>query len=76
MIRRKGTKKGTVRKHALTAMRRIGMDRSRMKDGDRWPRINFRVGDELLSKIEEEIKRTGMNTSEIAKKALDEYFKR
>jgi len=59
---------------ALTAMKRIGMDRSKMKDGARWPRVNFRVGDELLAKIEKEIKRTGMNTSEIAKRALDEYF--
>ena len=59
---------------ALTAMTRIGMDRSKMKDGDRWPRVNFRVGDELLAKIEKEIKRTGMNTSEIAKRALNDYF--
>jgi len=61
---------------ALTAMKRIGMDRSKMKDGDRYPKLQLRIGDELLSKIEKEIKRTGMNTSEIAKRALDEYFER
>ncbi len=58
----------------MTAMKRIGMDRSKMKHGDRYPKLQLRVGDELLSKIEKEINKTGMNTSEIAKKALDEYF--
>jgi len=59
---------------ALTAMKRIGMDRSKMKDGDRYPKLQLRIGDELLSKIEKEIKRTGMSTSEITKKALNDYF--
>jgi len=73
-VARKRTKEGSERKHALTSMRRIGMDRSTMKHGDRYPRVNFRVGDDLLSKIEKEIEKTGLSTSEIAKKALDEYF--
>jgi len=58
----------------MTAMRRIGQDRSKMKHGDRWPRVNFRIGDELLGQIAKEIEKTGMNTSEITKKALNEYF--
>jgi len=70
-VKRKGKAK---RFKPMTAMRRIGMDRSRMKHGDRYPRVNFRVGDELLAKIEKEINKSGLNTSEIAKKALDEYF--
>jgi len=63
-----------VKPKRTLAMKRLGKNKSRMKHGDRYPRLNFRIGDELLSKIEEEIKRTGMNTSEVAKKALDEYF--
>ncbi len=62
------------RPKVMTAMKRIGMDRSKMKHGDRYPKLQLRVGDELLGRIEKEIKRTGMNTSEIAKKALDDYF--
>jgi len=70
-VKRKGKAK---RFKLMTAMRRIGMDRSGMKHGDKYPRVNFRIGDELLSKIEKEIERTGMNTSEIAKRALNDYF--
>jgi len=62
------------RPKVMTAMTRIGEDRSKMKHDERYPRLNFRIGDELLEKIEKEIKRTGMSTSEIAKKALNEYF--
>jgi len=58
----------------LVAMGRIGKDKSKMKFSDRYPKLQLRVGDDLLAKIEKEIKRTGMNTSEIAKKALDDYF--
>jgi len=76
-VKREGSKlkpqrKGGVKR--MTAMRRIGQDRSKMKHGDRWPRVNFRIGDELLGQIAKEIERTGMNTSEITKKALSEYF--
>jgi len=70
-VKRKGKAK---RFKPMTAMRRIGMDRSGMKHGDKYPRVNFRIGDELLGKIAKEIDRTGMSTSEIAKRALDEYF--
>jgi len=41
---------------------------------DRYPRVIFRVGDELLEKIAREINKSGLSTSEIAKKALNEYF--
>jgi len=64
------------RPKVMTAMTRIGEDRSKMKHDERYPRLNFRISDELLAKIKREIKRTGMNTSEIAKRALDEYFER
>jgi len=56
------------------AMTRLGKNKSRMKHADRYPRVIFRIGDELLSKIAREINKSGMSTSEIAKKALDEYF--
>jgi len=56
------------------AMTRLGKNKSRMKHADRYPRIIFRVGDELLEKIAREINTSGMSTSEIAKRALDEYF--
>jgi len=61
-------------KHVLTAMRRVGQDRTKMANSERWPRINFRIGDELLGQIAKEIEKTGMNTSEITKQALSEYF--
>jgi len=68
-------RKGRVKRFkVMTAMTRIGMDRSKMKHGARYPKLQMRIGDELLSKIEKEINKTGMNTSEIAKKALNEYF--
>jgi len=60
----------------MTAMKWIGKDRSKMKHGDRYPRVNFRIGDDLLGKIAKEIDRSGMSTSEIAKKALSEYLDR
>jgi len=56
------------------AMTRLGKNKSRMKHADRYPRIIFRIGDELLEKIAREINTSGMSTSEIAKRALDEYF--
>jgi len=58
------------------AMTRLGKNKSRMKRDDRYPRLIFRVGDELLSKIAREIDTSGMSTSQIAKKALSEYFER
>jgi len=58
----------------MIAMRRIGTDRSKMKHGDRYPRVNFRIGDDLLGKIAKEIDKSGMNTSEILTKALSEYL--
>jgi len=63
-----------VKPKRMLAMKRLGKNKSRMKHGDRYPRVNFRVGDELLGKIAREIDSSGMSTSEIAKKALDEYF--
>jgi len=73
-MRRKETKEVRKGKHVLTAMKSIGQDRSKMKHGDRWPRVNFRIGDDLLMKIAKEVEKTGMNTSEITKQALSEYF--
>jgi len=58
----------------MTAMRRIGQDRSKMKHGDRYPRVNFRIGDDLLERIAKEIEKSGMTTSEIMKQALNEFF--
>jgi len=62
------------RPKVMTAMTRIGEDRSKMKHDERYPRLNFRISDELLEKIAREINKSGLNTSEIAKKALNEYF--
>ncbi len=56
------------------AMTRLGKNKSRMKHADRYPRVIFRIGDELLSKIAREINKSGMSTSEITKKALNDYF--
>jgi len=42
----------------------------------RYPKLQLRIGDELLFKIEKEIDRSGMNTSEILTKALNHYFER
>jgi len=63
-----------TRARRLVAMRRIGKDRAKMKYSSRWPKLQLRVNDELLMKIEKEINESGMNTSEIMKKALSEYF--
>ena len=60
----------------LIAMGRVGRDKSRMKYSDRYPRLIIRIGDELLGEMEKEIKKSGMNSSEITKKALSEYFER
>jgi len=65
-----------VRARRLVAMRRIGKDKSGMKYSDRYPRLIIRIGDELLGEMEKEIKKSGMNSSEITKKALSEYFER
>ena len=70
-----------TRARLLVAMRRrrrriIGEDKSRMKYSDRYPRLIIRIGDELLEEMEKEIKKSGMNSSEITKKALSEYFER
>jgi len=73
-MRRKETKERRKGKHVLTAMKRVGQDRTEMTHSERWPRVHFRIGDELLGQIAKEIEKTGMNTSEIAKKALSEYF--
>ena len=73
-MRRKETKERRKGKHVLTSMRSIGQDRSKMKPGVRWPKLQLRVGLELLERIEKEIEKSGMNTSEIAKKALNEYL--
>jgi len=72
-VKREGKVKRFKAKRML-AMTRLGKNKSRMKHGDRYPRVHFRIGDELLGRIAKEIDRTGLNTSEIAKKALDEYF--
>jgi len=55
---------------------RVGRDKSRMKYSDRYPRLIIRIGDELLGEMEKEIKKSGMNSSEITKKVLSEYFER
>lgn len=60
----------------LVAMGRIGKDKSKMKFSDRYPKLQLRVGDDLLLKIKKEIDKSGMNTSEILMKALSEYFER
>ncbi len=72
-VERKGRVKRFKAKRTL-AMTRLGKNKSRMKHADRYPRVIFRIGDDLLEKIAREINKSGMSTSEIAKKALDEYF--
>jgi len=74
-VERKGKAKHFKPKRTL-AMTRLGKNKSRMKRDDRYPRLIFRVGDELLGKIAREIDTSGMSTSQIAKKALSEYFER
>jgi len=63
-----------VKAKRTLSMKRLGKNKSRMKHGDRYPRVNFRIGDELLGRIAREIDTSGMSTSQIAKKALSEYF--
>jgi len=63
-----------IRARRLVAMRRIGKDKSKMKFSDRYPKLQLRIGDELLFKVEKEIDKSGMNTSEILTKALSEYL--
>lgn len=58
----------------LVAMGRIGKDRSKMKYGQRYPRLILRIKDDLLGKLEKEINRSQMNASDIARKALSEYL--
>jgi len=60
----------------LVSMGRIGKDRTKMKHYDRYPKLQLRIRDELLFKIEKEIEASGMNTSQILTKALNEYFER
>jgi len=75
-VRRSERDRKKTKARRLVSMRRIGRDRSNMKHLDRYPKLQLRVGDELLMKIEKEIKKSGMNTSEILTKALNEYFQR
>ncbi len=75
-VRRGERDRKKTKARRLVSMRRIGRDRSNMKHLDRYPKLQLRVGDELLMKIEKEIKKSGMNTSEILTKALNEYFQR
>jgi len=77
--RRKERDRNKTKARLLVAMRRrriIGKDKSEMKYSDRYPRLIIRIGDELLGEMEKEIKKSGMNSSEITKKALSEYFER
>jgi len=75
-MRREGTKEGTKGKRVLTAMRRIGKDTSKMKFSSRYPKLQLRIGEELLTKLEKEINESGMTTSEILREALRSYFER
>jgi len=63
-----------TRARRLVAMRRIGKDKSKMKYGQRYPRLIIRIKDDLLGLLEKEIDKSGMNTSEILTKALSEYL--
>ncbi len=60
----------------LVAMRRIGKDTSKMKFSSRYPKLQLRIGNELLTKLEKEINESGMTTSEILREALRSYFER
>jgi len=75
-VQRKGTKQGTKGKHVLTAMKRVGQDKSKMKFSSRYPKLQLRIGEELLTKLEKEINESGMTTSEILREALRSYFER
>ncbi len=77
--RRKERDRNKTKARLLVAMRRrrvIGKDKSEMKYQEKYPRLAIRIGDELLGEMEKEIKKSGMNSSEITKKALSEYFER
>jgi len=58
----------------LVSMGKIWKDRSKMSHLHRYPKLQLRVGDELLFKIKKEVDKSGMTTSGILKKALSEYF--
>jgi len=60
----------------LVSMGKIGKDRTKMKHSHRYPKLQLRIKDELLFKIEKEINKSGMNTSEILTKALSKYLDR
>jgi len=75
-MRREGIKEGRKGKRVLTAMRRIGKDTSKMKFSSRYPKLQLRIGNELLTKLEKEINESGMTTSEILREALRSYFER
>jgi len=73
-VRRGERDRKKTKARRLVSMRRIGKDRSNMKHLDRYPKLQLRIGDELLFKVEKEIDKSGMNTSEILTKALSEYL--
>jgi len=73
-VRRGERDRKKIRARRLVAMRRIGKDKSKMKFSDKYPKLQLRIGDELLFKVEKEIDKSGMNTSEILTKALSEYL--
>jgi len=72
--KREGKGRGFTRSARLVSMGMAGKDRSKMRFSHRYPKLQLRIGDELLFKIEKEIDRSGMNTSEILTKALSEYL--
>jgi len=74
--KREGKGRGFTRPARLVSMGMVGKDRSKMRFSHRYPKLQLRIGDELLFKIEKEIDRSGMNTSEILTKALNYYFER
>jgi len=72
--KREGKGRGFTRSARLVSMGMVGKDRSKMRFSHRYPKLQLRIGDELLFKIEKEINKSGMNTSEILTKALSEYL--
>jgi len=75
-VEREGKGEGFKPGSLLVSMGKIGKDRTKMKHSHRYPKLQMRIGDELLLKIEKEIDRSGMNTSEIVKQALTDYLHR
>ena len=75
-MRRIGKDRRRTEARRLVAMRRIGEDKSKMKYGERYPRLIIRIKDDLLGKLEKEIDKSQMNASDIVRKALSEYFDR